>query len=156
MKYFLWLTTSIHKKKKFINYSFCKIRAIINPTHILVYSNNHLFVCPSMTRSTFPTSVWRRTCLDLPAASRPGSGPEQRQSTGTGSSCQAQLSWCPRSPHHPGWSSWSGRRRSAPPAALRRAWPMHYAKKEELIFSLPRQGSDGKMYFLVLVTKCAY
>ena len=34
--------------------------------------------------------------------------------------------------------------------------PMHYAKKNELNFQLPRRASDGKMYFLVLVIKFPY
>ena len=34
--------------------------------------------------------------------------------------------------------------------------PMHYAKKYEHNFLLPRRASDGKMYFLVLLTKFAY
>ena len=34
--------------------------------------------------------------------------------------------------------------------------PVHYAKNDELIFLLPRQAPDGKMYFLVLVTKFSY
>ena len=33
---------------------------------------------------------------------------------------------------------------------------MHYAKKDELIFELPRQAADGNMYLLVLGTKFAY
>ena len=32
----------------------------------------------------------------------------------------------------------------------------HYAKKDELNFELTKGASDGKMYFLVLVTKLAY
>ena len=34
--------------------------------------------------------------------------------------------------------------------------PVHYAKKDELNFKLLRGASDGKIYFLVLVTKLAY
>ena len=33
---------------------------------------------------------------------------------------------------------------------------LHYKKKNEPNFLLPRGASDGKMYFLVLVTKLAY